>query len=369
LGTVGEVAIACGALAAGWLAVGLPARRLLRQVGKLWALAAFILIFYSFFSSPVSGVDRWIDLSLGDRTLRVNAGGFALGLLMFLRVVAVVLASQISRAGDPRALGAGLTKLHIPETAAIAIDTVLALFGGRDDRPRGERRDGFFATVRTIAKGDVSPLMARVHAQIDRADQHITEARPAMAATVVRDVAVIAGVALVMLWIKSLKLIPHLPLAPGHKLVLQTPLYILAARLTRTRFGATFTGTTLGIADFLLVGGNKFGAFEILEHVVPGVIADLALPLLEANGRTPGRLAWALLGGAIGAGRFAVILVFTFVLDAPSAAYTILLPGLAIHVVFGLASGFVTNRVIGSLPASNLVTLPEAPLAPAGEHA
>nr|HEX4316236.1 hypothetical protein [Kofleriaceae bacterium] len=132
-----------------------------------------------------------------------------------------------------------------------------------------------------------------------------------------------------MLWIKSLKLIPHVPLAPGHKLVLQTPLYILAARLTRTRFGAALTGTTFGVVDFLLGVGNNFGAFEILKHITPGAVADLGVPLLFAGGRTPGRLACVLLGGIVGAARFAVTLAFTFVLDAPSAAYAILLAGSA----------------------------------------
>nr|HEX4316237.1 hypothetical protein [Kofleriaceae bacterium] len=61
-----------------------------------------------------------LDLELGDPVLHVKAGGFELGLLMLLRVLAVVLASQIARVGDPRALGAGLTKLHIPKTAARA---------------------------------------------------------------------------------------------------------------------------------------------------------------------------------------------------------------------------------------------------------
>nr|HEX4319004.1 hypothetical protein [Kofleriaceae bacterium] len=369
LRTAGEVAIACAALAAMWLALGLGPLRLVRAIARLWALAALILVFYSLFPSPAADTDRWIELSAAGHALRVNAGGFELGLLMFLRIVAIVLASQLARAGDPRALGAGLAKLHVPETAAIAIDTVLALFGGRpaaSSRPRA----GFVATLRTIAKGDVSPLMSRVHEQIDRAERHVAETRPAAAAAVARDVAVIAGIALVMLWIKSLKLIPHVPLAPGHKLVLQTPLYFLAAKLTRTRFGATLAGATLGVTDFLLGGGNKFGVFEIFEHVTPGVLADLGVPLLTAHGRTPGRLAWTLLGGVIGAGRFAVTLAFTFVLEAPSAAYAILLPGLGFHILFGLASGFVTYRVMQSLPdaapaETSGSVAPDAPDAPA----
>ena len=44
-----------------------------------------------------------------------------------------------------------------------------------------------------------------------------------------RDAGVIVGLSLTMLGIKALKVLPSIPFAPGHKLVLLTPLYVVAS--------------------------------------------------------------------------------------------------------------------------------------------
>lgn len=374
LGTPLAVGIACGALAVMWLAVKLPPRRLVRQVVRLWAFALLVLVAYSLFSSP-TGVDRWVDVSILGRSIRVNTSGLEVGALLLLRVLAVILASQIARAGDARAIGAGLKKLHVPRTVSLAIDTVLALFGESDSRRgrgdgSGKRglastvpREGMFATVRRLARGDVGPLLARVERDIDRAEAHVVASAPEKTdAHVIRDIAVIAGIALTMLGLKAIKVLPHVPLAPGHKMVLTTPLFVLAGMLTKTRFGATLTGATMGTVAFLLGDGGKFGVFEILNHTIPGIITDLALPILLAGGRTPGPLMWSIFGGLIAIGRFAMIVVLTFLMQAPAAAYAILLPGFVAHMVFGVGSGYVTYRIVIAMRATRAVTVQPVPV-------
>jgi hypothetical protein len=160
-----------------------------------------------------------------------------------------------------------------------------------------------------------------------------------------RDVSVIAGSSLTMLGIKALKILPSIPFAPGHKLVLLTPLYIVASLLTKTRIGGTLTGLTMGTVAFLL-GDGKYGIFEILKHVTPGVICDLFVPLLVRGGRMPGGLGWALFGVFLAAGRVATILAIVFAVQAPKVAYAMLLPSLAVHCTFGAASGYVSYHIV-----------------------
>jgi len=165
-----------------------------------------------------------------------------------------------------------------------------------------------------------------------------------------RDIAVIAGLSLTMLGIKALKLLPNIPFAPGHKLVLLTPLYVVASLRTRTRAGATLTGLVMGTVAFLL-GDGRYGIFEILKHLAPGILCDLTVPLLVRGGRTPGAVTWSILGGLMGLGRFATIFTVTLTVQAPAVAWAFLVPGLIIHTTFGVLSGLVSSPLIRAVHA------------------
>ena len=193
----------------------------------------------------------------------------------------------------------------------------------------------------------MQPIVNRLQRQITRAEEHIAGGGLAeeRGRHVARDVAVITGVALTMLGIKALKVLPGIPFAPGYKVVLLTPLYIIASLLTRTRFGATITGFAMGTVAFLL-GDGKYGVFEIAKHVAPGLIADLIVPIVTRGERMPGGIGWSLIGAVIAVGRFATILVITAVVAAPRVAYAILVPGLVVHVTFGAASGYVSYHLV-----------------------
>ncbi len=165
-----------------------------------------------------------------------------------------------------------------------------------------------------------------------------------------------------MLGIKALKILPNVPFAPGHKLVLLTPLYVAAVPLTKSRLGATWTGLTMGVAAFLL-GDGKYGVFEILKHITPGLVCDALVPLLVTRamvtGRDPGRWTLAAVGAAAGAARFATIFSVTLLVQPPAIAFAFLLPGLAIHTTFGAISGYVSRALL-------LLLLPNKPEAAVG---
>src|SRR4029079_17662156 len=136
-----------------------------------------------------------------------------------------------------------------------------------------------------LGRGDVGPIVRRLERQIARAEQHAVEhGAAARDRAFVRDVSVIAGVSVTMLGIKALKILPSIPFAPGHKLVVLTPLYIVASLLTRSRGGATLNGLVMGTVAFLL-GDGRYGIFEILKHVTPGIVCDLLVPLVASPSR------------------------------------------------------------------------------------
>ena len=105
-----QVAIVVATQAALWIAVGIEPRRLLRQVTKLWGFALFILLSYAL-TKDDPDTDRFLPLHVLRWTLTINVTGARTGLVMVLRVLGVVLASHVSRAGDTRAIAHGLGRL------------------------------------------------------------------------------------------------------------------------------------------------------------------------------------------------------------------------------------------------------------------
>lgn len=360
--------IAVGAVAAAQviilIAVGTPIADLARTFRKLFVFLAVIFVAYSLVEGDPGTAD-WHTYSVLWWAIDVNHAGATVGLIMVLRVIAVVLASSVARAGDPRALATGLGKLGVPRKAALAIDATLALLGGERKRGGGggggggrgrgkgggtrrERIRRFWRRLKKLGRGDVSALTEPLAEHISRVEDYVAENAPDLGRQVARDVAVIAGIALTMLGIKVLKLLPGLPFAPGHKGVLLIPLYFAAAGLAKTRFAATLTGLTMGTAAFLL-GDGRWGVFEIAKHVAPGLLADLLMPVLIRSPATAGVLAWSALGALCALGRFATVTAIALTVQAPALVFAFLIPGLVIHGVFGALSGIVTAPLMRAL--------------------
>jgi hypothetical protein len=315
-----------------WLALKEGVRPLARQLFKLSGFAAFIVLSYSLTKDDPT-TDRWTKLYGVD----VNLGGTLVGVRMVMRVIIVVLASRIARSGDPRAIAVGLRRIGVPEIVSLSMDAVLSLMGGggRGRNREGEPKGSFWAALKRVARGDVGLIAERIERQIDRVQSHLGDKGSA-------DIAIIAALSLTMLGIKALKLLPSIPFAPGHKLVLLTPLYIVAALRTKTRAGATLTGLVMGSVAFLL-GDGRYGIFEVLKHVAPGIVCDVAVPIVR---RRAGTIVWSVVGGLMGIGRFATIFSITLIAQPPAIAWAILVPGLIVHTTFGVLSGLVSAPLV-----------------------
>jgi hypothetical protein len=131
----------------------------------------------------------------------------------------------------------------------------------------------------------------------------------------------------------------------------------------------------MGVVAFLM-GDGKYGVFEILKHVIPGLLCDALVPIIarraypklhssseDSTPKIPGPIAWSVLGGVIAAGRFATIFGITLAVQAPAIAFALLVPGLTIHITFGVVSGYVTYPIVRAL--RGLRPQPDVPEEPA----
>jgi hypothetical protein len=166
--------------------------------------------------------------------------------------------------------------------------------------------------------------------------------------------------------LKMMKILPGLPFASGYKTLLLFPLYVLAARLTHSRWGATAAGSIMGVIGFLQ-GDGRFGALEILKHIAPGLVIDLGEPLVR---RLP---TWALgycaLGFFAAIARTATEFVVVLLLGARAEIYLFPAVKLVPNLIAGMLSGFVTIFVLrvlaepaqpGVTPATESARSPEA---------
>jgi hypothetical protein len=161
------------------------------------------------------------------------------------------------------------------------------------------------------------------------------------------------------------KVLPGLPFASGHKTILLFPLYVLAARLTYSRWGGTAAGSIMGVIGFLQ-GDGRFGVLEIFKHIAPGLVIDLGEPL--ARRLPPWALGYCLLGFAAAIARTATELLLVLLLGARAEIY--LFPALKLlpNLFAGTLSGFVTVVVLRTFTSrqSNAMRRSDVEVEPAG---
>lgn len=356
-----------------WVAYRLPLHDLLRTARRLSFFIVLILLSFAFFPSESLQSDVWTKVPVGGgMQVSVNLSGLIFGLLMSLRVLTIVLASLIVQMGGQSGdLVKGLRGIGLPTVVALTLDSTLHLLGpsqagrgmgkgeghgparpaGREGRRREKEGDGKTEsglTFKRIIRGDFSFLIEMIERNLTRAQLHVREQKATSDPRLLHDVTVISGLCLLMMTTKLLKVLPGIPFAPGHKIVVLVPLYILAAELTHSRFGSTITGTSVGILSFLF-GDGRFGVFEIFKHITPGLLVDAAVPLLRRWSARPSLIAYIILGALCALARITTILIVTLLIEAPAMFYALLVPMMLSQTVFGGISGFVTFYLMSSL--------------------
>jgi len=346
-------------------------RDTLRSASRLKWLFVFLLGMYALLpSGSPSENDVLLDWHVPGLgwSVPINLSGLEQAGLMCLQIVTVLLASAVVRlTGTGRDLVDGLHAFRLPPLFVHALDRTVELLagtrGGGGGRGRNRApRAGLFALAKQLLHGDVSTFAETIRTNIARAEsQSRTAVDPRTGSQLAHDAAAVAGIALCMASLKMLKILPGLPFASGYKTFLLFPLYVLAARLTHSRWGATAAGSIMGVIGFLQ-GDGRFGPLEILKHIAPGLVIDLGEPLVR---RLPSRaLGYCALGFFAAIARTATEFVVVLLLGARAEIYLFPAVKLVPNLIAGVLSGFVTVLILRVLAGPG-----QPGLAPAKESA
>jgi len=105
----------------------------------------------------------------------------------------------------------------------------------------------------------------------------------------------------------------------------------------------------MGVIGFLQ-GDGRFGVLEIFKHVAPGLVIDLAGPVVR---RLPAwSLGYCFLGLAAAAGRITTELILVLLLGARAEVYLFPVAVLIPNLLAGFLSGFVTIFVLRAFAGS-----------------
>lgn len=306
----------------------------------------------------------------GGWPLTINVSGLEKAALMCLQIVTVLLASAVVRlTGSGRDLVNGLHAFRLPPLFVHALDRTFALVEGTHGTERGRgrvrgrtSRSGVFVFLRQILRGDIGAFADIIRQNIALAEsQAASDVDPRVGGQFAHDVAVIAGIALCMVSLKMFKILPGLPFASGHKTLLLFPLYVLAARLTQSRWGATAAGSIMGLIGFLQ-GDGRFGVLEICKHVAPGLVIDIGEPLVRKW--PPRALGYCVLGFFAAIARTATEFAVVLLLGARAEIYLFPAVKLVPNLIAGVLSGFVSVIVLRVVADSSSKSSTEAAIQP-----
>jgi hypothetical protein len=286
--------------------------------------------------------------------LPLNFNGLERAVLMCLQIITLLLASILIRlTGSGTDLADGLRAFGLPNLFVYSLDYTLELVGGvqRSGR-RGDGRGhgGSLSTVKRLMRGDIGGFVETIQANIERAGQRIHPGIDRdVAAHLAHDISIVTGIALCMASVKVLRILPGLPFAPGHKVILLFPLYVLASRLTYSRWGGTAAGSIMGVIGFLQ-GDGRLGVLEILKHITPGLVIDIGSPLVA---RLPTwALGYCVLGLVAAVARISTDLTLVVLLGARTEVYLFPAAVLVPNLIAGWLSGFVTMFVLRAFARS-----------------
>ena len=295
-----------------------------------------VIIFYAFFSG-----NRDFELfKIYNFNLKISISGLLEGLRMCLRFVTVLAASIIVRCGTSRQeFIEGLTGLKLPRTSAILFDLTLAYLEGKDKAGEGEERGnkkrGGNLVLKRLLKGELSVLIEMINSRMTAAKELIADS----------DLAIIFGLTIVVVSVRFLKVAEGFPLAPGHKNLVIVPCLIAAASLTRTRFAATQIGFVSGIINFLS-GSGRFGVFDVLQSMTPGLTVDLMIGLTRWSRSI---FVYGLIGLVAGLARVATVLVLSLLFRMPAEYFALLTIPAFFQCMFGALSAPISKYLVKNI--------------------
>ena len=335
-----------------WIGSSLGWSPFIQMIRRLAIFFVIIGLSYAFVS--VGDADHWVSVVISHWKIPLNLGGLSVALVMCLRVFVLVMASRwMQESSKPGDIVRALQDFRVPRFLGASIDgTIRLATGGARGRGRGDGSGGGRRQMDTeeavslgfqqIRQGRMTFVTDMVERALNRAEVLVNNENPGMDQAQAKDLAIMIGIAVAIMSTKLIQVLPGIPIAPGHKNVLIVPLLLLAAGLTQMRFGGLWTGLTVGVVS-VLSGYGQYGVLEIAHFAVPGLMADLLLPLVRPQSPRWWRIAqFGLIGATMGAGRFAANLLMILLAGAPEMAFVLYLPMFVSQLSFGAISAFVS---------------------------
>ena len=354
-----------------WIVAGRNPLRLVTSLRRTWFFLAMLVV--SFVLFPPQGEEVLVTIG-GEQ---VNIAGLLFGVMMSLRILAIVLGSLVVReTGKPGELLIGLRQLGLPLAIGQTIEGTLVLLSGRDARPRGERRrSGGRSGPPTSGNGtepsedEPERRLSRFRALLAARPRLIPRLGSAFASSIQEstttlqglttaagqrqvsmDAVVITALTVMAMSIKFMKIMPGIPILSGHKQLVIIPLYFVAADLSKSRWAATWMGVSLGVVSFMF-GEGRFGLLEIAKYVASGLALDLMWPVLR---RRRSAVLFGLAGTLMGVAWLASTLPAAVIVRAPPVLYTVILITSISQLAFSLFSGPVSLGLLRAIDRTDI---------------
>jgi hypothetical protein len=154
----------------------------------------------------------------------------------------------------------------------------------------------------------------------------------------------ISTTALLLTTLRAVKILPGIPIVPGHKLLITIPLfYFVSVKLGN--YSATITAWTVGLLSLLLGLFGQLAVIDFVRLILLGFLVDISAKLLPA-GKLP-KIAALTIYGAIMGFVFAYIgVVFFVLLKVPKAFYIASTHKFIFNTIFGAMSGIISYKLI-----------------------
>lgn len=337
-----------------WPLTGIKLRKLVRTLRAFLVLCLLIIASFVIFPGNLPEDSYYVFTLLGTE-LKIDLTSLQEGTLMALRILTIIIVSILIRAGSaPGEFMKGLKSLWFPEFLALTVDTSLGLIdfsekkpgSGKNKKARKDRTNG--TSFRQFLRRENNPIIGLVNQSLERSRNYAERAGYEGKSEKFYDAATVSGLAALMMTIRFLKIMPKIPVAPGHKGLVIIPLYVLGAELTATPFGATYLGITIGIISFLF-GEGRFGIFEIFKYITAGLTVDFLYPIIKGMKKEPGVVLFSILGIAIAIARFSTIVAVALIIGVPAGFFALMTPVGIVHLFFGALSGPVSYLLVKSV--------------------
>lgn len=360
-----------------WLLILLGIQLLLWELGRfslreLWRglrRVLFVIVFLiisTLLVAPEVGTNVGRTITLAGGHVKLYLSGLLVGVIISLRILILITGSLLVRvSGSSMEFVEGLRGLKVPASMALSLDVTLALLSGGKGKKKKKKKKFEF---KRMLKGDFSFLNDAIADSFQEAQKHVSKAGYEGSTEQLRDVVIVSGITVMAMLTKFLKVMPGFPVNPGHKSLLIIPLYILANALTNNRWGATWTGISLGIIAYLF-GEGQFGFLEIMKYVSPGILIDLTMPLhetffkwfevklerIKVSNFLPviiNATKWAslsFLGLFAALTKLSTILLIAWLAKAPRVFYLFVGWMALWHSIFGFSSGIVSLGLLKSV--------------------